>query len=318
MRKVEINYDRVVFINLTEMDRYDGPVKGLKGGGSFVDDEGYGHEIFNFLNDNGRCYGYTPFYGNINLSRISKNEISQDKLGKYIDDVFVVFTCTRLPKGGRLVCGFYQNARVYGKAVDDNRISRQIDTNGQRVFAEYNIICDVENAFLINRNDRVKQLPPAKGSIDGIGHGQSAVWYSDDPKRYKLRNDLLGYIETLVNDIKPNDEYKYHTFDESKRKTTSTEQIYRSEKARKECIRLKGCYCNICGFDFEKAYGALGKDYIEVHHITLIGELSSAEDYAGTDPQKDLIPVCSNCHSVIHRRKKPYLPEEIKAQLDRK
>lgn len=317
MRKVEINNDRVVFINLTEMDRYDGLEEGLKGGGSFVEDTGYGYEVFNFLNDNGKCYGYTPPHGNINLSRISKHEISQDKLGKYIDDVFVVFTCTRLPKGGRLICGFYQNARVYGKHVDDNRISRLIDANGHRVFAEYNIICDDENAFLIDRNDRVKQLPAARSSTDGIGHGQRAVWYADEPKRYELRNDLLGYIETLVNGAKLSDEYKYHSFDERKRKTVSTEQIYRSEKARQECIRLKGCQCNICGFDFEKAYGALGKDYIEVHHITPIGELSSAEDYAGTDPQKDLIPVCSNCHSVIHRRKKPYSAEEIRAQLNK-
>lgn len=57
MRKVEINNDRVVFINLTEMDRYDGLVEGLKGSGSFVNEKGYGHEMFNFLNDNGKCYG---------------------------------------------------------------------------------------------------------------------------------------------------------------------------------------------------------------------------------------------------------------------
>ena len=30
MRKVEINYDRVVFINLTEMDRYDGLEEGAR------------------------------------------------------------------------------------------------------------------------------------------------------------------------------------------------------------------------------------------------------------------------------------------------
>lgn len=48
MRKVEINNDRVVFINLTEMDRYDGLVEGLKGGGSFVNEKGYGMRCFTF------------------------------------------------------------------------------------------------------------------------------------------------------------------------------------------------------------------------------------------------------------------------------
>lgn len=312
MPNVIINRDRVVFINLTEMDEYNGLEDNLKGGGAFIEQNGYGHEVYNFKNDNSKCYGYTPPYSKINLSRISK-AINHDALGGYIDDVLVVFTCSR-ENGGRIICGFYQHARVYAEPVGDNRSSRVIDINGQTIFAEYNIVCDVDNAILINRKDRKKHLPRSSGKNDA-GHGQHPVWYADDPKCAKLKNNLLDYVESLIHHINTSDEYKYHLYDESKVSVISTKQIYRSQKAKTECLCLKGCYCNICGFDFEKVYGKLGKDYIEVHHITPIGELSSAEGYEGTDPQKDLIPLCSNCHSMIHRRKVPYQPDEIKALL---
>lgn len=83
--------------------------------------------------------------------------------------------------------------------------------------------------------------------------------------------------------------------------------------ARLKCIEHYGCKCAICGFDFEEQYGKVGKDYIEVHHIV---PLSSTEGEHKVDPINDLIPVCSNCHSIIHRRRPyPYLPAEVKEMI---
>ena len=122
--------------------------------------------------------------------------INHDSLGDYIDEVFVVFTCSRESEG-RIVCGFYQHARVYAEPVNDNRSTRIIDTNGQSVFAEYNIVCNAENAILIDRNDRVKQLPHSTRN-NGVGHGQSSIWYVDKPERQNLKNDLLDYVESII------------------------------------------------------------------------------------------------------------------------
>ena len=33
------------------------------------------------------------------------------------------------------------------------------------------------------------------------------------------------------------------------------------------------------------------------------------------DPIKDLAPLCSNCHSMIHRRNPPYTIEELRTLL---
>ena len=72
-------------------------------------------------------------------------------------------------------------------------------------------------------------------------------------------------------------------------------------------------FCEICGFDFYKTYGELGKDYIEGHHITPVSQLKEGE----TTKIEDIIMVCSNCHRMLHRRK-PWLSiEELKLLLNK-
>ena len=68
------------------------------------------------------------------------------------------------------------------------------------------------------------------------------------------------------------------------------------------------------GIDFEKAYGDIGKGFIHVHH--LIPLHSIGKEYV-VDYKKDLIPVCPNCHSMIHRLEggEEMTVEEIKSKL---
>ncbi len=86
----------------------------------------------------------------------------------------------------------------------------------------------------------------------------------------------------------------------------------RSRVNRKICLAHKGYKCSICGFDFYEKYGEIGKDFIEVHHTTPVSEMG--EGYK-IDIDRDLIPVCSNCHSMLHRRKPPFRPEDIKKKI---
>ena len=57
--------------------------------------------------------------------------------------------------------------------------------------------------------------------------------------------------------------------------------------------------CQVCGFDFRKAYGTLGEDYAEAHHKE---PLSSSRRVRMSTPD-DLVTVCSNCHRMLHRMK---------------
>ena len=78
----------------------------------------------------------------------------------------------------------------------------------------------------------------------------------------------------------------------------------RNPELRRKCIeyykQLWGghIHCICCGFDFGKAYGKLGEGYIEVHHVN---PHHTFEGEHMVDPVQDLIPLCSNCHSMIHR-----------------
>jgi len=79
--------------------------------------------------------------------------------------------------------------------------------------------------------------------------------------------------------------------------------------ARKKCIEKYGPVCSVCGFNFEKVYGELGKGFIHIHHITPICEID--REYI-VDPLKDLRPLCPNCHAMIHKPEKILSIEELR------
>lgn len=57
--------------------------------------------------------------------------------------------------------------------------------------------------------------------------------------------------------------------------------------------------CQACGFDFRMAYGELGANYIEAHHIVA---LSKTDGKVGTQTSyRDLAFLCANCHRMSHR-----------------
>ncbi len=55
--------------------------------------------------------------------------------------------------------------------------------------------------------------------------------------------------------------------------------------------------CDVCEFDFEKAYGDLGAGFIEMHHTIPVSQLTGNARTRITD----LALVCSNCHRMLHR-----------------
>ena len=91
--------------------------------------------------------------------------------------------------------------------------------------------------------------------------------------------------------------------------TRTVKTIERSAKLRKfavQQLQAKGDFsCAICGFNFEKEYGPLGKDYIQFHHIKPLSEYADAElsDQELQTAVTNLLPLCPNCHCMVHRCK---------------
>jgi len=79
-------------------------------------------------------------------------------------------------------------------------------------------------------------------------------------------------------------------------------------------ISLRGPICSCCDLRFEDKYGAYGRDFIEIHHVVPVSVLKGQNKF---DPLTDLLPICSNCHSIIHRREVPYTISEIRKSLEK-
>lgn len=74
----------------------------------------------------------------------------------------------------------------------------------------------------------------------------------------------------------------------------------RKLKNRLLAIKEHGVICKACNFDFKAVYGERGREYIEIHHIQQLSELSEPTEI---NPRTDLVPLCANCHRMIHRKK---------------
>ena len=91
-------------------------------------------------------------------------------------------------------------------------------------------------------------------------------------------------------------------FLEGGRKQVTVNGIERDARARRECVRYYGHRCLVCDLLFSERYGALGQDFIHVHHLRPLG---TSLKRRVTDPTKDLVPICPNCHAMLHQRTPP-------------
>lgn len=82
---------------------------------------------------------------------------------------------------------------------------------------------------------------------------------------------------------------------------------------RAAAIAAHGATCKACGFNFARFYGPLGEGFIEVHHRTPVSNMGGG--YV-INPVKDLIPLCSNCHQMVHREDPPINAEELRDMLE--
>jgi|HubBroStandDraft_1064217.scaffolds.fasta_scaffold271934_2 hypothetical protein len=99
---------------------------------------------------------------------------------------------------------------------------------------------------------------------------------------------------------------------EGERQPREIEVRSRSEKARRACVAHWGVKCYACGFDFGRFYGGRGDGFIEVHHRKL---LSSADSGREVNPIDDLIPLCANCHRIVHLESPPLDVDILRAEL---
>jgi 5-methylcytosine-specific restriction protein A len=123
------------------------------------------------------------------------------------------------------------------------------------------------------------------------------AWYASDTY------DDIQLAEEIVSPEK---------YSEGAKTTIAINAYERSAKARRACVQHHGLNCSVCGFNFQSVYGPLGENFIHVHHIVPIGAVG---DEYSVDPVNDLIPVCPNCHAMIHHVNPPLTVAQLKEIL---
>ncbi|RZB37140.1 MAG: 5-methylcytosine-specific restriction enzyme A [Desulfobacteraceae bacterium Eth-SRB2] len=122
--------------------------------------------------------------------------------------------------------------------------------------------------------------------------------------RYWCTQDIVDEANFYPDEINEDD-----TVTEGAKKTVTVNKYERDLGARNKCIEKYGVTCFACGFDFEEVYGERGAGFIHVHHIKPLGEIGS--EYS-LNPTKDLVPLCPNCHAIVHRKTPALSIKELK------
>ncbi len=202
--------------------------------------------------------------------------------------------------------------------------------------------------ILSGRNDdkfsqKVRNLRSHK-TLDGLADYDNGNWTITKQGKIVLEENshLLEYLvkqgfdytsqqETLSKVAINNEHEPINLFDEKYeeipivegKSITANRKVYeRSRKLRELAINYFSnggqIVCRACGFDFYKTYGDHGKGYIEIHHLTPVYSYGSENiEKTLNDALSNLVPLCSNCHSMIHRvRNRMLTIEELIKLLD--
>ena len=181
-----------------------------------------------------------------------------------------------------------------------NHIS-QINRHNQVYLSDELIDNDLDINFLFDINWFESGIIKIKSDIS---------YNTGDPNFLLFIKDILLHLNKsikclfgLEDDILP------LGFPEGSKKIIEVNRYERNPGNRKICIENKGTDCLICNFSFTSTYPVIGSGFIHVHHLVPVSQMS--ENYI-VNPLEDLIPVCPNCHAMLHKKDPPYTPDELR------
>lgn len=200
-----------------------------------------------------------------------------------------------------------QTGKPDGSAYEKRTIQVYTNQIDRGILNEFGVkVSEPEGLYGITDVTRLKEI------------GQILNESSDTKRRRDLRSAYQNFVKFVTDEQEINDGIPLP--DEAESRTEGGKKVYISQRAERD-IRLKndaidlfGTVCKACGFDFGKTYGEWGEGFIEVHHLIPLGGKDSK--VRKTNPAKDMVVLCSNCHRMVHRKKTMVLTlEELKRKI---
>jgi 5-methylcytosine-specific restriction protein A len=138
--------------------------------------------------------------------------------------------------------------------------------------------------------------------------------YSDNDKHVEIVSGVVGHCLalSLLGLDTENFQDPAESAPEGAKMIATVNRYERSPRNRRACINHYGWSCWVCDLDFSEIYGPLGDGYIQVHHMVPVAEMGPGYR---PDPVMEMVPLCSNCHSMIHRREPLLSPLELRELL---
>ena len=117
---------------------------------------------------------------------------------------------------------------------------------------------------------------------------------------------------TKKNHLEIEEEGSYEKFVEHDAGKRLVKTKVRSKNNRDLALHIHGHNCIVCDFNFDQFYGSeISRGFIHIHHTRPIAKNTIQKPDVATD----LVPVCPNCHAMIHRKKEEISIRELRTAV---
>ncbi len=188
---------KMVFFNIAWMSDYQGiTINDIpKHGGTYINENKFGAEVYNFQPFNGKMYGFVEagWKPTPRCINIAKN-FGASKQAQSVDGVLVVWVARHPSEPKTLVVGWYKNATVYRGRQDAPLGSPRKLPDGTD--AVYFAMANEKDCVLVPLSLRSCDIPRTEKKKSGLG--QKNIWYAKDELGLKTKLRVLEYIRNYV------------------------------------------------------------------------------------------------------------------------